>query len=243
MITVKLLDCCSTSKYVIHWSNDHCVKWGIPYIPWYIYTWICFTSFCWYYIMSTWRTHAVNWPIFFTDTGAVILSPVPVKQLWWAWVKASNGQPQQNTTKCELWVYISWDIFVLYIHDWFAILSCKPCINNRCHVPCIAVCIADQVVIITSYMYPTDQRYWSMLIKASSWLYFLKFSYTLLNTACHLIAGMAFERASVTWRGWEGTRIVVPTMTTRGRLNIKMSSYQYRDPHVKDKTVSRPSYL
>ena len=27
------------------------------------------------------------------------------------------------------------------------------------------------------------------------------------------------------------------------RLNIKMSSYQYRDPHVKDKTVSRSSYL
>ena len=27
------------------------------------------------------------------------------------------------------------------------------------------------------------------------------------------------------------------------RLNIKMSSYQYRDPHVNDKTVSRPSYL
>ena len=26
-------------------------------------------------------------------------------------------------------------------------------------------------------------------------------------------------------------------------LNIKMSSYQYKDPHVKDKTVSRPSYL
>ena len=28
-----------------------------------------------------------------------------------------------------------------------------------------------------------------------------------------------------------------------GRLNIKISSCQYRDPHVKDKTVSRPSYL
>ena len=28
-----------------------------------------------------------------------------------------------------------------------------------------------------------------------------------------------------------------------GRLNIRMSSYQYRDPHVKDKTVSLPSYL
>ena len=30
-------------------------------------------------------------------------------------------------------------------------------------------------------------------------------------------------------------------METRGCLNIKMSSYQYRDPHVKDKTVSWPS--
>ena len=32
--------------------------------------------------------------------------------------------------------------------------------------------------------------------------------------------------------------------TQGGRLNVKeMLSYQYRDPHVKDKTVSRPSYL
>ena len=31
--------------------------------------------------------------------------------------------------------------------------------------------------------------------------------------------------------------------TTGGRLNIKMPSYQYRDSHDKDKTVSRPSYL
>ena len=30
---------------------------------------------------------------------------------------------------------------------------------------------------------------------------------------------------------------------TRACLNIKMSSYQYRDPHVKNKMVSRPSYL
>ena len=28
-----------------------------------------------------------------------------------------------------------------------------------------------------------------------------------------------------------------------GRLNIKMSSYLYMDPHVKDKMVLRPSYL
>ena len=33
-------------------------------------------------------------------------------------------------------------------------------------------------------------------------------------------------------------------LRTWGRLNIKkMSSYQYRDPRVKDKTVSRPSNL
>ena len=31
--------------------------------------------------------------------------------------------------------------------------------------------------------------------------------------------------------------------TAGGRLNIKISSYQYRDPHVKEKMVSRPSYL
>ena len=30
---------------------------------------------------------------------------------------------------------------------------------------------------------------------------------------------------------------------TGDRINIKMQSYQYRDPYVKDKTVSRPSYL
>ena len=33
------------------------------------------------------------------------------------------------------------------------------------------------------------------------------------------------------------------TLWPGDRLNIKMSSYQYRDPHVKDKTVSRPSSL
>ena len=32
-------------------------------------------------------------------------------------------------------------------------------------------------------------------------------------------------------------------MTPGDRLNIKMSSYQYRDPHIKDKTISRPSDL
>ena len=31
--------------------------------------------------------------------------------------------------------------------------------------------------------------------------------------------------------------------TIWGRFSIKMSSYRSRDPHIKDKTVSRPSYL
>ena len=39
------------------------------------------------------------------------------------------------------------------------------------------------------------------------------------------------ERLSLYWNGHQGLR-----------LNIKMS-YQYRDPHVKDNTVSRPSYF
>ena len=30
-------------------------------------------------------------------------------------------------------------------------------------------------------------------------------------------------------------------MESGSRLNIKMSSYQYKDSHVKDKKVSRPS--
>ena len=36
---------------------------------------------------------------------------------------------------------------------------------------------------------------------------------------------------------------VVGTVCAGARLNIKMSSYQYRDPHVKDKIVSWASYL
>ena len=55
-----------------------------------------------------------------------------------------------------------------------------------------------------------------------------------------------------------GNSIVAPDLVTQGfkvtvsmprggggggHLNMKMSSYQYRDPHVKDKTVLRLSYL
>ena len=39
-----------------------------------------------------------------------------------------------------------------------------------------------------------------------------------------------------------GLNLVI-TMPAMGRLNINTSSYQYRAPHVKDKTVSWPSYL
>ena len=41
------------------------------------------------------------------------------------------------------------------------------------------------------------------------------------------------------------TSAILPTelLDSGSRLNIKMSSYQYREPHTKDKTVLRPSYL
>ena len=39
------------------------------------------------------------------------------------------------------------------------------------------------------------------------------------------------------------TPLVLLPIWSGGRLNINMSPNQYRDPHVKDKTVSRPSYL
>ena len=35
----------------------------------------------------------------------------------------------------------------------------------------------------------------------------------------------------------------IMVVENQGHLNIKMSSYQYNDTHVKDKVVSRPSYL
>ena len=40
--------------------------------------------------------------------------------------------------------------------------------------------------------------------------------------------------------------LTLPLLTTQkpgGRINIKMSSYQYRKSHCGDKTILRPSYL
>ena len=65
---------------------------------------------------------------------------------------------------------------------------------------------------------------------------------------------MAVTREAQGWWGWQPNKfytmfyIVVITYSSckldaGGRLNIKMSSYQYKDPHVKDNTVSRSSYL
>ena len=39
------------------------------------------------------------------------------------------------------------------------------------------------------------------------------------------------------------TRYREETGQPGARINIEMPSYQYRDPHVKDKTVLQPSYL
>ena len=42
---------------------------------------------------------------------------------------------------------------------------------------------------------------------------------------------------------WGSNQSLVITVFAGERLNIKMPSYQYRDYHEKDKTVSRPSYF
>ena len=62
-----------------------------------------------------------------------------------------------------------------------------------------------------------------------------------------LIYGRQSAKHGVQW-AWEDSRswwtaCFVMYALSWGRLSIKMSSYQYRDPHVEDTTVSRPSYL
>ena len=49
---------------------------------------------------------------------------------------------------------------------------------------------------------------------------------------------------SVYFHSFDKKRIYTTTDKSSGdRLNIKMLSYQYRDIHVKDMMVSRPSHL
>ena len=57
--------------------------------------------------------------------------------------------------------------------------------------------------------------------------------------SCYAHTGPHFNTKTI----FPGIGIPIIKIKTCGRLNIKMSSYQYRDPHVKDKTVLRPSYL
>ena len=56
---------------------------------------------------------------------------------------------------------------------------------------------------------------------------------------------MSSHRTAVrsSWESLYPERSVLHWTCPRGRLNIKMSSYQYRDPHVIDKTVLRPPYF
>ena len=53
---------------------------------------------------------------------------------------------------------------------------------------------------------------------------------------------LKFESIAIRWRTVYYS-ILWLAQDSGSRLNIKMSSYQYRDSHVKYKTVSRPSYL
>ena len=63
------------------------------------------------------------------------------------------------------------------------------------------------------------------------------------NMASNLIASFLWVQDSgygifnVSWN------VDPPRSHPGGCINIKMSSYKYRGPHVNDKTVSRPSYL
>ena len=53
-----------------------------------------------------------------------------------------------------------------------------------------------------------------------------------------------FSKISMLWLfGEVDTTIPVITQQPGGHLNTKMLSYQYRDPHVKDNTVSWLSYF
>ena len=102
---------------------------------------------------------------------------------------------------------------------------------------------------------------WQPLLGLLSWypvmLWSLCISFEDRAPADEICGCPIFKGVAVTRLKREGTGIDVPVMATRmpcpirlillsvfccsppvGRLNIKMSSYQYRDPHVKDKTVS-----
>ena len=52
-----------------------------------------------------------------------------------------------------------------------------------------------------------------------------------------------YFRIAIMFLHYDKYDIFMFDINSGGRLNIKMSSYQFRDPDVKDKTISRPSYL
>ena len=65
-------------------------------------------------------------------------------------------------------------------------------------------------------------------------------------TAAEITATWLFIHQPVHANNYENTEALHHWPFIRwsgGCLNINMSSYQYRDPHIKDKTVSRPSHL
>ena len=87
----------------------------------------------------------------------------------------------------------------------------------------------------------------SILSSAKSNSNFLQVSF-LHNETAQVVEILPQWRTSTHWPfhfhnwdtcAWKDVFYIEPG----ARHNIKMSSYQYRDPHVKDKTVSRPSYL
>ena len=68
--------------------------------------------------------------------------------------------------------------------------------------------------------------------------YFPRYQFMVNFVCIYYVRGWLYKHSCYTY-GKSSPSI----MWTRGWLSIKMASYQYRDSHYKDKTVSRPSYL
>ena len=97
----------------------------------------------------------------------------------------------------------------------------------------------------------SEHCWWSSLFGHSCY-HFIKISMRCINMHLQIsteyyVLCVTFSNThgyGLTWKPFpDNWPFLCGEPTGQGRLNIKMSSYQYRDSHVKDKTVSRPSYL
>ena len=83
-------------------------------------------------------------------------------------------------------------------------------------------------------------QYKDAVLPLNDWLIVFKRSFWLSEANC-----LTHIRISIIKIRWSHDHLIFIMLNQGpgGLLNIKMSSYQYRDPLVKDETVARPSYL